>query len=82
MIPAPASQKVLVCGLWSRPGLSPICAIGTYDNASDVYQLAPVDGKVSLCHVADNQREKEISIHVDDVADHISHGDTVGPCPA
>ncbi len=40
------------------------------------------DGQVTICHVtgsATNPNE-EISISLEDVPDHLAHGDTVGPC--
>jgi hypothetical protein len=40
-------------------------------------------GKVTICHIPPGNpaSAKTLSISAESVADHLAHGDTLGPCP-
>lgn len=52
------------------------------DEATDTCVPAPEE-KVTVCHLPPGNpaKAKTLSIGMDSVADHLGHGDTLGPCP-
>ena len=58
------------------------CSSGTLNPATGLCETPPVNGKITLCHVAGkNGKTVEISVNINALEGHLQHGDTIGPCP-